>query len=138
MGSELCAGVDAPRRCDHVAEGRCSGHVPDWVTISALATAGGTLVLAGATFASVRSGNRASRVAERSLLAAQRPVLMPSRMQDEPQKVNFADGKWVTVPGGGGVAEVSGDVVYLAVALRNAGNGIAVLHGWRFSPGRKS
>jgi hypothetical protein len=25
-------------------------------------------------------------------------------------------------------------VVYLAVALRNAGNGIAVLHGWRFFP----
>jgi hypothetical protein len=30
------------------------------VTISALATAGGTLVLAGATFASVRSANRAA------------------------------------------------------------------------------
>ena len=25
-------------------------------------------------------------------------------------------------------------VVYLALALRNAGNGIAVLHGWRFFP----
>ena len=25
-------------------------------------------------------------------------------------------------------------IVYLAVALRNAGNGIAVLHGWRFFP----
>jgi hypothetical protein len=24
--------------------------------------------------------------------------------------------------------------VYLAVGLRNAGNGIAVLHGWRFHP----
>ena len=33
----------------------------DWVTISALATAGGTLVLAAATFASVRSANRAAR-----------------------------------------------------------------------------
>ena len=41
----------------------------DWVTISALATAGGTLVLAGATFSSVKSANRAARVAERSLLA---------------------------------------------------------------------
>jgi hypothetical protein len=46
--------------------------VADWVTISALATAGGTLVLAGATFASVRSANRSSRLAERSLLATQR------------------------------------------------------------------
>jgi hypothetical protein len=32
----------------------------DWVTISALATAGGTLILAVATFASVRSANRAA------------------------------------------------------------------------------
>jgi hypothetical protein len=51
--------------------------VADWVTISALSTAGGTLVLAGATFASVRSANRAARVAERSLLAGLRPVLVP-------------------------------------------------------------
>src|ERR1039457_6034019 len=40
----------------------------DWVTISSLATAGGTLVLAVATFSSVRSANRSARVAERSLL----------------------------------------------------------------------
>ena len=44
----------------------------DWVTISALASAGGTPVLAGVTVASVRSANRAARVAEMSLLAAQR------------------------------------------------------------------
>jgi hypothetical protein len=74
--------------------------VADWVTISALATAGGTLVLAGATFASVRSANRSSRVAERSLLATQRPLLMPSRLQDDPQKVGFADGKWLVVDSG--------------------------------------
>jgi len=35
----------------------------DWVTISALATAGGTLILAVSTFASVRSANRAARAA---------------------------------------------------------------------------
>lgn len=39
-----------------------------WATISSLATAGGTLVLAVATFSSVRSANRAARVAEKSLL----------------------------------------------------------------------
>ena len=33
----------------------------DWVTISSLATVSGTLVLAVATFASVRSANRAAR-----------------------------------------------------------------------------
>ena len=36
----------------------------DWVTISSLATAGGTLVLATATFTSVRTGNRSARAAE--------------------------------------------------------------------------
>lgn len=41
----------------------------DWVTISALATAGGTLALAGATYGAVRSGNRAARAAELSMLA---------------------------------------------------------------------
>src|SRR4029077_14845890 len=51
----------------------------DWVTISALASAGGTLVLAGVTVASVRSANRAARVAEMSLLAEQRPLLVASR-----------------------------------------------------------
>jgi hypothetical protein len=54
----------------------------DWATISALATAGGTLVLALATFGSVRSANRAARLAERSLRAGLRPLLMPSRLED--------------------------------------------------------
>jgi hypothetical protein len=108
----------------------------DWVTISSLATAGGTLVLAGATFASVRSANRAARAAERSLLAGLRPLLMPSRADDVQQKVGFADGKWLHVPGGQGAAEAGDDAVYLAISLRNAGAGIAVLHGWRLDPGR--
>jgi hypothetical protein len=106
----------------------------DWVTISALATAGGTLVLAIATFASVRSANRAARVAERSLLAGLRPLLMPSRLQDPPEKIMFADQHWVKAPGGGGVAEATENAVYFAMSLRNAGSGIAVLHGWSFSP----
>ena len=108
----------------------------DWATISALATAGGTLVLAGATFAAVRSGNRAARVAERALLAQMRPLLMPSRVADPDQKVGFADGKWLTTPGGCGMAEVGEDAVYLTLSLRNVGAGIAVLHGWRFQPAR--
>jgi hypothetical protein len=112
--------------------------VADWVTISALATAGGTLVLAGATFASVRSANRAARVAERSLMAALRPLLITSRLDGSPQKVHFSDGRWLKVPGGGGAAEVGDDAVYLALSVRNVGTGIAVLHGWRFAAGRVS
>jgi hypothetical protein len=109
---------------------------PDWVTISSLATAGGTLVLAVATFGSVRSANRAARVAEESLLAGIRPLLMPSRFDDPKQKVGFADNHFVAVAGGCGTAEVTDDAVYLTLSLRNAGNGIAVLHGWRFHPRR--
>jgi hypothetical protein len=110
--------------------------VADWATISALATAGGTLVLAAATFASVRSANRASRTAERALLAGLRPVLVPSRFQDPPEKIGFMDEHWVKVEGGRAVAEVSDGVVYLAIALRNVGSGIAVLDRWDFFPQR--
>ena len=110
----------------------------DWVTISALATAAGTLVLAAATFASVRSANRAARVAERSLLAGLRPVLMPSRLDDPPQKVGFADDKYLLTKGGHGAAEATDDVVYLAMSIRNAGAGIAVLHGWYLHPERRT
>jgi hypothetical protein len=108
----------------------------DWVTVSALATAGGTLILALATFASVRSANRAARAAERSLLAGLRPVLMPTRLQDLPQKVSFFDQHWVTVEGGHASFDVSEEAIYLVISLRNAGAGIAVLHGWFFHPDR--
>ena len=108
------------------------------MTISSLATAGGTLVLAAATFASVRSANRAARVAERSLLVGLRPLLVPSRLDAPAEKVGFADDKWVLVPGGGAVAEAADGAVYLALSLRNVGSGIAVLHGWRFYAERLS
>src|ERR1700730_1531842 len=104
----------------------------DWVTISALATAGGTLVLALATFASVRSGNRVARLAERFLLAGVPPLLMPSKPDDPMQKVNFVDRHFVQVPGGSGAVEVTNDAVYLVLSLRNVGSGIAVLHSWTF------
>jgi hypothetical protein len=104
----------------------------DWVTISALATATGTLVLALATFAAVRSANRSARVAERALLVGLRPMLMPSRLQDSVQKVGYQDSHWITLPGGQGVAEAGERAVYLAISVRNVGTGIAVMHGWRF------
>lgn len=106
----------------------------DWVTISSLATAGGTLVLAVATFASVRSANRAARVAEQSLLAGIRPLLMPSRPEDPAVKVGFADEHYVRTPGGGATAEVTDAAIYLTISVRNAGNGVAVLHGWHAEP----
>src|SRR5438876_899851 len=57
----------------------------DWVTISSLATAGGTLVLAVASFASIRSADRAAQSAERAVQASLRPVLISSRVPD-PQR----------------------------------------------------
>jgi hypothetical protein len=109
----------------------------DWATISSPATAGGTLVLGEATFTAVRSANRSARVAERSLLAAQRPVLFPSREDDPPERVMFGEGHRVTVDGHGGALEVLGGRIYMAIGLRNAGAGIAVLHGWRVAPYRQ-
>ena len=108
----------------------------DWATISSLATAAGTLVLAVATFSSVRSGNRTARAAERSLLVGLRPVLMPSRLEDPPEKIPFVDGHWIKLEGGHAALEVVGEAIYLGIALRNAGSGIAVLHGWSFHPDR--
>jgi hypothetical protein len=107
----------------------------DWSTISALATGGGTLVLAGATFASVRSANRAARVAERSLLMSLRPVLAPSRPDVDPaERFGFGDTPMIVLQPGNGLVRDEGGVIYLALALRNVGTGLAVLHGWRVSP----
>jgi hypothetical protein len=108
--------------------------VVDWTTVSSLATGAGTLVLAVATFASVRSANRAARVAERSLMTGLRPLLVPSRLDDNPQKVFFQGGDYVLVSGGRAVALERDGAILLAASLRNAGNGLAVLHGWRFYP----
>jgi hypothetical protein len=107
----------------------------DWVMISALTTGGGTLVLASATFASVRSANRASRVAERSLLSGLRPLFMPSKPDDPTQKVGFLD-HFVQLPGGSATAEAIESVIYLSMSVRNVGNGIAILHGWRIELSR--
>jgi hypothetical protein len=109
----------------------------DWSTIASLATAGGTLVLAVATFASIRSANRsartserAARTAEQSLLAGQRPLLVNSRLQDPEQKVQYPEGVWLKVDGGTAALPVTDNVVYLAVSIRNVGTGLAVLRGW--------
>jgi hypothetical protein len=93
----------------------------DWATISSIATAGGTLVLAVATFNSTRSANASARVAERALLAAQRPVLIPSREDDPPEQIHFVDDVVLRLPGHSGIAKLKDETLYLAMALRNAG-----------------
>jgi hypothetical protein len=112
--------------------------VADWVAISSLATAGGTLALAGTTYASVRSANRAARAAEVSMLAQLRPLLLPSSADDPPQRIGFTDDVDVTAPGGGAGVAVVDDRAYVVLSLRNVGTGIGVLHGSRFYPDRWS
>ena len=102
----------------------------DWATIASVGTAAGTLVLAIATYASVRSSKRSAQASERALLAAIRPVLVTSRLEDPGEKVGFADQHWVKVAGGRGVVEVTDEAIYLAIALRNVGSGLAVLDRW--------
>lgn len=102
----------------------------DLAAISSLVSAAGTLVLAGATFAAVRSANTAARTAERSLMAGLRPLLIPSRTTDPPMKVLWSDGHFIRLEGGHAYAAVDNDVAYLAMAVRNAGTGLALLHAW--------
>ena len=99
-------------------------------TIASLTTAGGTLVLAVATFTATRSANRASRVAERSLLASLRPVLVHAQLGDPRQKIGFADDYWVHVDGPQAIFDVTDDAIYFAFGLRNVGSGIAIIQAW--------
>lgn len=110
----------------------------NWGIAASLATAVGTLVLAAATFVAVRSSNRAARATERALLDSIRPVLVPSRFEDPQEKVGFQDDHWVRVPGGRAVAEATDEAIYLAMALKNVGSGLAVLDRWDFYPERLS
>src|SRR5581483_9897340 len=56
---------------------------------------------------------------------------MPSRLQDEMQKVVWGDRHWAHLAGGRANIELDGSNIYLALSLRNVGSGIAVLQSWR-------
>jgi hypothetical protein len=57
-----------------------------------------------------------------------------SRADDPPQKAGFSDDIWLIARGGQGDARVTDEAVYFAIAVRNVGTGIAVLHGWHLYP----
>ncbi len=105
-------------------------------TIASLATAGGTLVLAVATFSATRSANRSARISEQALKVGIRPVLFNARPQDPPQKVGFVDGHWVVLRDGLAAVQAEGENLYLAVPLRNVAQGLAVIHGGRLGGAR--
>ena len=93
-------------------------------------------MLAIATFASVRSANRAARVAERSLMLGLRPTLVPSRPEDPDETVDFARGERILrVPSGSAVVVHEEDHALMAMALRNVGAGLAVLEAWHLHRG---
>ncbi len=102
----------------------------DWSTPAELATAGGTLVLAIATFVSTRTANRSTRLAEEALLAGIRPLLLAARPQDPAEKVIWYDQHVAHVPGGRAVVEEADGVIYLAMTVRNVGTGLALMHAW--------
>ncbi len=102
----------------------------DWATIASFATAGGTLVLAVATFSAVRSSNQSARIAEEGLLMSLRPLLVPSLVTDADQKLIWSDLHHARLGGGQALFESENEVIYVALGLRNAGAGIALLHGW--------
>ncbi len=127
----------APQRSSRSARRRspADSRMADWATISSLATAGGTLVLAVATFASVRSANRSARIAEIALQEQRRPLLAGSRLEDPDQKIMFVDQHWVRVTGAHAVVEHVDGMIYLVMSLRNVGAGIGVCQGWAVRAG---
>jgi hypothetical protein len=110
----------------------------NWATISTFATAVGTLVLAIATFAAVRSANRTARVSEAAFRSNLRPVLVTSRLEDPVQKIRWMDDHWTRVDGSQGKAELVDGNLYLAISLRNVGSGLAVPIGWHLMEGAQN
>jgi len=106
----------------------------DAATIASLATAGGTLVLAIATFASTRSSNRSARIAERALDLNLRPLLIPAHEWDQPERVTFGDNEIVELRGGFASVEARGENLYFGAQLRNVGGGLGVLTSWWMDP----
>lgn len=102
----------------------------DWTVVASLATAVGTLALAASTFVAVRSANRSARLTEYAMQVGIRPLLVPSRLEDATQKIMWVDEHRVALPGAGATCEVVDGNIYLAMSLRNAAQGIAVIHGW--------
>ncbi|HEX4034173.1 MAG TPA: hypothetical protein VHX66_07000 [Solirubrobacteraceae bacterium] len=110
----------------------------DWSTVSSLVTGAGTLVLAVATFAAVRSSNRSARIAEAALQEQRRPLLAQSRLDDPLQKLMFVEGHWVRAAGGHAAADLLNGGVFLGISLRNVGSGMAVCQAWAVRPGFSS
>lgn len=102
----------------------------EWATLADVGTAVGTLVLAGATFVAVRASARSTRIAERALLAGQRPVLAPAGPDDPAESIQFADGRVFSAERSQPLVVEDAGTIYLAIPLCNVGAGLALLRGY--------
>lgn len=102
----------------------------NWGTLADVGTAAGTLILAGATFVAVRASARSTVIAERALLAGQRPVIASAGPDDPAENVQFADGRVFPVGSGKALAQQDKGIIYLAIPLCNVGAGLAMLRGY--------
>ena len=102
----------------------------DAATIASLATAGGTLILAIATFSATRSANRSARIAERALDLNLRPLFIPAHEWEPSERITFRD-EIVELRAGYAAVEERSNGLYFAAQLRNVGAGIGVLTSWK-------
>jgi hypothetical protein len=107
----------------------------DWATVASIATAGGTLVLAIATFGATRSANRTARLTEKALQLGLEPLVTTARPEDPPERVGFRNDELFVVRGGSAVVDMHDGNIYFAIPVRNVGNGIAVLRSWALITG---
>lgn len=102
----------------------------DWATVANIATAGGTFVLAVATFGATRSANRTARLTEKAMQLGLEPLLTTARPEDPPERIGFRNDEIFVVRGGSAAVDIHDGNVYFAIPVRNVGNGIAVLRRW--------
>jgi hypothetical protein len=107
----------------------------DWATVANIATAGGTLVLAVATFGATRSANRTAKLTEKALQLGLEPLVTTARPEDPPERVGFRHDEMFVVRGGSAAVEIQDGNVYFAIPVRNVGSGIAVLRSWKVITG---
>jgi len=112
--------------------------VLEWATLAGVAvTAVATAVLAVVTWWAVRGADRTARAAEQTLALQTRAFLVPARRGDPPQHIVFHGGHPLEpdVAGGMAVLQDTGESIYMGIALRNVGLGLALLYRWHLSRG---
>jgi hypothetical protein len=119
--------------------------VSAWVEVTAVVvTAAATVTLAYLTYQAVQGGKETAEAAESTARAAAetlalqtRAFLVPARTDDPAQHIVFHEGHQLKpdMAGGRAVLKDTGKSIYMGIALRNVGLGLALLYRWHLSPG---